>query len=110
MKKKENFFVTFATNQYDLMQSKQIIENLFGVKLRLRDSSFEDGLLYRYRLPNESVARITLYENYMPEVDEWKDPAHKEYKIIINFLDLELDPWEQESLTKYFEYLCSGEI
>lgn len=110
MKKKEDFVVTFATNQFDLMQSKQILEDMFAITLFLNDSSFEDGLLYRYRFPGNGHAKISLYENYMPEVDEWKAPDLKQYQIIINFLDLELEISEIEALKKHFEYLYSNSI
>lgn len=110
MKKKEDFVVTFVTNQLDLMQSKQILEDMFAIKLFLNDSSFEDGLLYRYRFPGNGHAKISLYENYMPEVDDWKAPDLKQYHIIINFLDLELEISETEALKKHFEYLYSKQI
>ena len=110
MKKKKRFVVAFATNQHDLMQSKQILEDMFAIKLFLNDSSFEEGLLYRYRFPGNGHAKISLYENYMPEVDEWKAPDLKQYHIIINFLDLELEISEIEALKKHFEYLYSRQI
>ena len=110
MKKKKRFVVAFATNQHDLMQSKQILKDMFAIKLFLNDSSFEEGLLYRYRFPGNGHAKISLYENYMPEVDEWKAPDLKQYHIIINFLDLELEISEIEALKKHFEYLYSRQI
>lgn len=110
MKKKEDFVVMFVTNQLDLMQSKQILEDMFAIKLLLNDSSFEDGLLYRYRFPGNGHAKISLYENYMPTVADWKDPDNKQYKIIIDFLSLELDASEIAALSKHFEYLYSRQI
>lgn len=110
MKKKEDFVVVFATNQYDLMQSKQILEDTFSIKLRLNDSSFEEGFLYRYNIPGEGHAKISLYENYMSAVDDWKAPKLKQYKIIINFLSLELGASEMDALKKKFEYLYSKQI
>lgn len=110
MKKREDFVVTFATNQYDLLQSKKILEDFFDIKLLLNDSSFEEGMLYRCRFPGEGHAKISLYENYMPEVDEWKAPKLKQYQIIINFLSLELDANEIDALSKHFEYLYSKRI
>jgi len=110
MKIKEKSVVAFATNQFDLMQSKQILEDMFAIKLFLNDSSFEDGLLYRYRFPGDGHAKISLYENYMPEVDEWKAPDLKQYHIIINFLGLELEISEIDALKKHFEYLYSRQI
>lgn len=110
MRKKDDYAIVFATNQNDLIQSKQILEGLFNIKMHLRDSSFEDSILYRYRVPGEGHARITLYENYMPEVKEWKDPDLKQYQVIINFLGLELEPEEIDSLKNHFEYLYSKQI
>jgi hypothetical protein len=110
MEKKNRFVVALATNQYTIMQSKQILEELFEIKLLLNDSCFEDGMLYRYRVPGEGHARITLYENYMPEVDEWKDPDLKQYQVIINFLGLKLEPNEIDLLKNHFEYLYSKQI
>lgn len=110
MKNKKRFFVTFGTNKYDLMKSKQILEDLLAIKLKMNDSSFEEGLLYRYVIPGEGHAQISLYENYMPTVDDWKDPDNKQYKIIIDFLSLELDASEIAALSKHFEYLYSRQI
>lgn len=92
------------------MQSKQILEDMFAIKLLLNDSSFEEGLLYRYNVPGEGHAKISLYENYMPTVDDWKDPDNKQYKIIVDFLSLELDASEIAALSKHFEYLYSRQI
>lgn len=110
MKKKEDFFVTFGTNQHNLMRSKQILEDLFNITLRLRDSSFDDGLTYKYRFPGEGYAKISLYKNYMPEVDEWKAPRLKQYQVIISFIGLELDVSEIEALSKYFNYVEAEQI
>lgn len=110
MKQKKRFIVALATNQHSLEQSKQILEEFLKIKLLLNDSSFEDGVLYRYRFPGEGHARITLYENYMPEVDEWKDPDLKQYQVIINFLGLELESAEIDLLKNNFEYLYSKQI
>ena len=110
MKKQKDYVVTFATNQYDLMQSRQILEELFNIKLLLSDSSFDDGLLYRYSFPGDGHAKISVYKNHMPDADVWKAPKLKQYQIIINFLDLELDVAEIELLSRHFDYQYSRQI
>lgn len=110
MKRKDKFSIAFGTDQHSLEQSKEILENLFNVTLYLNDSSFEDGMLYKCKFPGEGHARMSVYENYMPEVDEWKSPEYKRFPVIVFFFGLELDADEMSKLSDHFNFLSSKQL